>query len=54
MLENCDFIDTFSICGQSGAIQSWFPDTESVKLIFLLIVTFYLIKTKNRTKKLLT
>ena len=26
MSENCDFIDIFSIYGQSGAIQSWIPD----------------------------
>ena len=36
---------------QSG---SWSPDAYSVNLIFLLIVTFYLTKTKNRTKKSLT
>ena len=36
---------------QSG---SWILDTWSVKLTFPLIVTFYLIKTRNRTKKPLT
>ena len=29
-------------------------DAESVKLIFSLIVTFYITKTENRTKKSLT
>ena len=37
--------------GQSG---SRIPDTESIKLRFSLIVTFYLAKTENRTKKSLT
>ena len=36
---------------QSGG---WIPDAESTKLIFSLIVTFYLTKTENRTKKSLT
>ena len=27
------------------------PDTESVKVMFSVITTFYLTKTKNRTKK---
>ena len=30
------------------------PDAESAKLTFSLTVTFYLTKTKNRTKKSLT
>ena len=33
---------------------SQIPDTWSVKVIFSLIVAFYLIKTENRTKKSLT
>ena len=36
---------------QSG---SRIPDTESVKLIFSLTVTFYLTKIESRTKKTLT
>ena len=36
---------------QSG---SRIPDVESAKLMFLLIVTFYLTKTENRTKTSLT
>ena len=30
------------------------PDAQSVKLTFSLTITFYLIKTENRTKKSLT
>ena len=30
------------------------PDASAIKLAFSLIVTFYLIKTKNRTKNSLT
>ena len=36
---------------QSG---SQIPDAESAKLMFSLIITFYLTKTENRTKKSLT
>ena len=36
---------------QSG---SRIPDAQTVKLIFSLIVTFYLTKTENRTKKSVT
>ena len=36
---------------QSG---SQIPDAESAKLMFSLIVTFYLTKSENRTKKSLT
>ena len=42
----------FPIYGQFGA--TWKPDSGrliSVKLIFSLIVTFYLTKTANETKK---
>ena len=34
--------------------KSPIPDTEPVKLTFSLIVTFYLTKTENRSKKSLT
>ena len=44
-------IDIFSICDQSG---SAILDALSVQLIFSLIVTFYLTKTKNRTNSALT
>ena len=30
------------------------PDTESAKVMFSVIVTFFLTKTENRTKKSLT
>ena len=33
--------------------ESRIPDAKSVKLTFLLVLTFYLTKTQNRTKKLL-
>ena len=36
---------------QSGG---WIPDTESAKVMFSIIVTFFLTKTENRTKKYLT
>ena len=34
---------------QSGI---WIPHAQFVKLMFSLIVTFYLTKTENRTKKI--
>ena len=34
--------------------ESWIPETESMKLIFSLILNFYFAKTENRTKKSLT
>ena len=50
MSENCDVIVIFLIYGQFGGIEK--PDSAriSVKLTFLLTVTFYLTKTENRTK----
>ena len=36
---------------QSGG---WIPDTESAKVMFSIIVTFFLTKTENRTKKSLS
>ena len=49
MSVNCDIIIIFSIYGQFGArIQNLW----SVKLKFLLIVTFSLTKIENRTKNL--
>ena len=51
--ENCDVIAIFFfIYGQFGAIRK--PDSGPVELMFSLIVTFYLTKTENRTKKPLT
>ena len=43
MSTNCDVIVIFHIMANS--------DAQSVKLMFSLIVTFYLTKTENRTKK---
>ena len=40
--------------GQFGAIRKSDSEAESVKLIFSLTVTFYLIETEIRTKKSLT
>ena len=45
--ENCDIIENFPIYGQSEQSGSRIPDAASVKLIFSLIVTFYLTKTGN-------
>ena len=48
MSETSDVIDIFPIYGQFGAIRKPIP---AVKLIFLLILAFYLTKTESRTKK---
>ena len=56
MSENYDVIVIFSVYGQFGAIRN--PDSGgrvcNAKLMFSLIVIFYLTKTENRTKKSLT
>ena len=52
MSENCDVIVIFRIFGQFGAVL--IPNTESAKVMFSVIVTFYLTKTEDRTKKSLT
>ena len=54
MLANYDVIVIFPIFGQFGAIRKSDSEAESVKLIFSLTVTFYLIETEIRTKKSLT
>ena len=46
MSENYDVIVIFRIFGQFGKVRR----PESAKFIFLLIVTFRLTKTENRTK----
>ena len=53
MSANCDksFFKFMANLEQSG---SPIPDAWSVTLTFSLIVTFYLRKTENRTKKFLT
>ena len=53
--ENCDVIVFFPIYGQFAAIR----DLDSGRMIFQtftfsLIISFYLTKTENRTKKSLT
>ena len=48
MSETSDVIDIFPIYGQFEAIRKPIP---AVKLIFLLILAFYLTKTESRTKK---
>ena len=45
---------SFLIYGQFGATGSRIPYEESVKRTFSLIITFYLTKTEDRTKKSLT
>ena len=44
MSENCDVIAIFLIYSQFGAIRKMDSDAQSVKLIFSLIVLFYLTK----------
>ena len=44
----------FQFTANSEQSGSHIPDAQSVKLIFSLIVTFYLTKTESRTKKPLT
>ena len=51
MSENCDPIVIFWIFYQFVASRGLIPDEESVKFIFSVIVTFFLGKTENRTKK---
>ena len=54
MSANCDVIVIFLIYVQFGAIRK--PDSGRMicNTTFSLTVTFYLIKTKNRTKKYVT
>ena len=50
MFPNCDVIVIFLMCGQF--VEIWKPD--SGRIISKTLVTFYLAKTKNRTKVLPT
>ena len=52
--ENCDAIAIFPFYGKFGAIRK--PDFGRIvcKTYFSLLITFYLTKTENRTKKSLT
>ena len=47
ILENCDIIAIFPFYGQFGAIGKPHSGCIVYKLIFSLIVTFYLTKTEN-------
>ena len=51
---NCDVIVIFTIYGQLEQSESRIPDAWSVKTINSLIVTFYLTKIENKTKKSVT
>ena len=51
MSANCDVTVIFPIYGQFGVILKPDPQMQSVKLTSSLIVTFYLTKTGNKTKK---
>ena len=48
---SCDVIVSFWIFGQFGAR---IPDMECAKVMFSVIVTFFLTKTENKTKNSLT
>ena len=55
MSENCNIIVIFLICvAYLEQLESRIPDAKTIKLTFSLIVTFYVKKTENRTKKSLT
>ena len=54
MSTNCSNIVIFPIYGQFGAIQKLDSRNISANLTFSFTVTFYLARTKNRTKKSLT
>ena len=52
MSANSDVIVIFRLTAKLELFGSRIPDAWSIKLIFLLIVTFYLTKAENRTKNL--
>ena len=54
MSEYCDVIDFFPIYGHFGTICKLDSRRIVVKLIFSLIVAFYVTETENRTKNSLT
>ena len=51
MSENCDVIVFFGFMANLEQSGSRIPDQQSAKLIFSLMVNFYLTKTESRTKK---
>ena len=52
MSANSDVIIIFRLTANLELFGSRIPDAWSIKLIFLLIITFYLTKAENRTKNL--
>ena len=54
MSANSDVIVIFRLTANLELFGSRIPDAWSIKLTFLLIVTFDLTKVENRTKKFLT
>ena len=52
--ENCEVIAIFGFLTNLEQSGDRIPDTEAAKIIFSVIVTFFLTKTENRTKKSLT
>ena len=52
MSANSDVIVIFRLTANLELFGSRIPDAWSIKLIFLLIITFYLTKAENRTKNL--
>ena len=54
MSGNCDTLLFFQFTDNLEQSGSQVPDTQSVKLIFSITVTFYLTKTESRIKKPLT
>ena len=49
-----EFVTSLSFFGFMANLEqlvSWSPDVQSVKLTFLLTVTFSITKTENRTKE---
>ena len=54
MSENHDFIVIFQILANLEQSEGRIPDTESARVMFSLMVTFFLTETENRPKKFLT
>ena len=54
MSANCNIIVIFPIYSQLEQSGRQIPDVQFVKVTFSLIETFFLTKTKNRTKRSLT
>ena len=52
MSTNCDIIAFFLFMVNFQLSESQIPDASSIKLTFLLTITFYLIKIENRTKNI--